>query len=120
LVHYSPTLGAAPLGFEYCDGDRCLYRAMHGIITVNSSDAYQDACLAGLGLIQAPALGVQPLLAQGLLVAVLPDFAGQPMPVSLLYPHRRNVSKRVQALMAWLAKVIEPHLDHAAPSSSSR
>lgn len=110
LVHYTPTLGGAIAGFEYRDGDRYRQREMNGVITVNNADAYEAACLAGLGLIQAPAAGVGHLVAQGLLVRVLPGFEAEPMPVSLLYAHRRHVPKRVQALMAWLAEVIAPYV----------
>jgi DNA-binding transcriptional LysR family regulator len=109
-VHYTTTLGAAPLGWEYFDGERYRFQPMRGVITVNSTDSYQAACLAGLGLIQAPALGMQGLLAQGQLVEVMPAFTGAPMPVSLLYPNRRNLAKRVQALMDWLTLILEPQL----------
>jgi DNA-binding transcriptional LysR family regulator len=114
LVHYTLTLGSAPPGWEYHDGERFRFREMHGVVTVNSTDAYQAACLAGLGIIQAPALGVRELLDQGRLVELLPAFAAEPMPVSLLYPNRRHLSKRVQAFMAWLAQVLAPQLDQAS------
>jgi DNA-binding transcriptional LysR family regulator len=81
---------------------------MRAVVTVNSADAYEAACLAGLGLIQAPRFGMQELLAQGRLVEVLPALAGAPMPVSLLYPHRRQLSKRVEAFMGWLGEVMAP------------
>lgn len=110
LVHYAPTLGGASAGFEYRDGERYRQREMAGVITVNNADAYEAACLAGLGLIQAPAAGVGHLVAQGLLMRVLPGLEAEPMPVSLLYAHRRHVPKRVQALMAWLGEVIAPYL----------
>ena len=111
LVHYSTTLGGKPLGWEYHDGERYRFRPMRGAVTVNNADAYQHACLAGLGLIQVPAAGVRQAIAQGLLVEVLPQFVGEPMPVSLLYAHRRSLSKRLQALMNWLAQVIAPQLE---------
>ena len=110
LVHYAPTLGGKPLGWEYREGDRYRFREMRGAVTVNNSDAYQAACLAGLGLIQVPMLGVRELIDKRLLVEMLPGFTGEPMPVSLLYPNRRHLAKRVQALMAWLTQVLEPHL----------
>ncbi|MES2102338.1 MAG: LysR family transcriptional regulator [Pseudomonadota bacterium] len=115
LVHYATTLGAPPLGWEYLDGDTRRFEPMNGIVTVNSSDAYQAACLAGLGLIQAPVLGIgaKSLVAQGLLVEVMPEFRPPPMPVSLLYPNRRHLAKRVQALMGWLAEVLTPQLEAA-------
>jgi len=110
LVHYAPTLGAPPAGWEYHDGVRCRFHPMHGAITVNSSDAYQAACLAGLGMVQAPVLGARAPLAEGQLVPVMPAFTAEPMPVSLVYPNRRNLPKQVQAFMAWLAEVLTPHL----------
>jgi DNA-binding transcriptional LysR family regulator len=110
LIHYAPTLGGHPAGFEYLDGAHERTRPMSGTVTVNNADAYQAACLAGLGLIQAPAAGVRALLAEGRLVAVLPRHVAAPMPVSLLYAHRRHLPARLQALLAWLAGVISPYL----------
>jgi len=113
LVHYSQGLDATASGWEYLDSDSGRYRLkpMGGVLMVNSTDAYKAACLAGLGLIQAPLGGMQPLIDQGLLVEVLPGFKGEPMPVSLLYPHRRNLPLRLQAMLAWLAEMMAPHLD---------
>jgi len=110
LVHYASTLGAKPMGFEYAIGPRDHYLPMAGAVTVNNGEAYTSACLAGLGLIQVPDTGLKTLLRQGLLVEVLPDFVPRPMPLTLLYAHRRNLSKRVRTVMDWLAQVITPHI----------
>jgi len=114
LIHYVTTLGAKPEGWEYFDGSEYRSLAMPGVLTVNSVEAYEASCLAGLGLIQAPAVGVRDMVRQGLLVEVLPEFSAEPMPVSLLYAHRRNLSKRLQVFMAWIADVIAPYLDRTA------
>ncbi len=116
LVHYVSTLGARPDGFEYADPDGAGFRSlpMAGALTVNNSEAYEAACLAGLGLIQAPAVGLRHLVEQGLLVEVLPRYRAEPMPVSLLYANRRNLSKRVRVFMDWMAETLRPHLDAAA------
>jgi DNA-binding transcriptional LysR family regulator len=53
------------------------------------------------------------LLLAGRLVEVLPQYAAEPMPVSLLYAHRRNLSLRVQVFMDWLGRVLVPYLDPA-------
>lgn len=112
LVHYVPTLGAKSAGFEYVDeaGGHCAV-AMAGAVTVNNSDAYQAACLAGLGIIQAPEPGVRPLIEQGLLQEVLPRYRAASMPVSLLIGNRRHLPQRVQRFMAWLTEIMGPHLD---------
>jgi len=110
LIHYVTTLGAKPFGFEYFDGNAYRTLAMPGALTVNSVESYQASCLAGLGIIQAPSVGVRDRIEQGLLVEVLPEYRAEPMPVSLLYAHRRNLSKRVQVFMIWLAEQIAPYL----------
>jgi len=113
LVHYVPTLGARSAGFEYLDPDEpgtVRSVPMAGPVTVDNSSAYVGACLAGLGLIQVPVLAIQVQIAQGQLVEVLPGYRAPPMPVSLLYPHRRHLSKRVQMFMHWLAGVVQPTL----------
>src|SRR5688572_10699523 len=53
LVHYAGTFGSRPVGFEYHDGEAYRTLDMPGVITVNSAEAYQESCLAGLGIIQA-------------------------------------------------------------------
>jgi DNA-binding transcriptional LysR family regulator len=111
LVHYSSLLGTGSPGWEYVDGHRVRFKPMRGRLTVNNAHAYKAACVAGLGLIQAPAIA--PLIDDGALVEVLPQFRAAPMPVSLLYAHRGGLSKRLSALMDWLASVLSPHLSTA-------
>jgi len=41
---------------------------------------------------------------------VMPAFGAPPMPVSLIYPNRRHVPKRVQAFMDWIDAVLQPYL----------
>jgi DNA-binding transcriptional LysR family regulator len=84
---------------------------MKGPVTVTGADAYQAACLAGLGIIQAPTVGLQHLIATGELVEVLPDLKAEPMPVSFVYAHRRNASRRVQVFMAWVKEMLAPYLE---------
>ncbi|MDR3412667.1 MAG: LysR family transcriptional regulator [Formivibrio sp.] len=113
LVHYTPTLGARSAGFEYVDeSDEGMPRSlpMAGAVTVNNSEAYQAACLAGLGIIQAPEVGLRALIAAEQLVEVLPQYRASPMPVSLLYANRRHLPKRMQVFMAWVAEIMAPSL----------
>jgi DNA-binding transcriptional LysR family regulator len=84
---------------------------MRARITVNSTDSYQAACLAGLGIIQVPRLGIAPRLAAGELVEVLPEFTCEPMPVSILHAHGRAVPRHVRIVMDWMAAALRPHLD---------
>jgi DNA-binding transcriptional LysR family regulator len=110
LVNYSPTLGSDPPVFEYRENGRNLEQPMKSVITVNSADAYLAACLAGLGIIQAPLTGKGIHLDDGSLVAVLAEFTPEPMPVSIVHAHGRNIPKRVRAVMAWIADALAPYL----------
>jgi DNA-binding transcriptional LysR family regulator len=111
MIHYVSTLGQRSPGFEYLEGSTCRYEPMRGVFTVNSIDAYEAGCLAGLGIIQSPCTGMLKWLKQGALVEVLPQYHAEPMTVSLIYAQRRNISVRVQTFMDWLAQVIAPYLD---------
>lgn len=111
LVHYVPILGARPAGFEYVDAvGGARYVAVEGSLTVNNSDAYLATCLAGIGIIQVPEPAVRGHLTEGSLVEVLPEWRAAPMPVSLLYASRRQLPRRVQVFMAWMAEVMRPNL----------
>jgi len=110
LVHYVTTPGGKSAGFEYFDGQQTNFIPMAGPATVNNSDAYRSACLAGLGVVQIPRVGNQSLIDAGRLVEVLPKHRALPMPVSLLLPNRRHLPKRVLVFMAWLKEVMAPNL----------
>jgi DNA-binding transcriptional LysR family regulator len=110
LVHYTTQFGAPQEGFEYFDGSRYRNLSMPGKITVNNADAYEAACLAGLGIVQMPWVGARVFLEQGLLQEVLPQYRAEPMPVHMIYASRQ-VSKRVRAVLQWMTAVLEPWLN---------
>ncbi|MFS2124107.1 LysR substrate-binding domain-containing protein [Pseudomonas sp. Pseusp97] len=76
-------------------------------ITVNHADAYIAACRAGFGLIQAPRYHLREGLASGELLEVLRDWQPPPLPVSVLYPVRRQMSRRLRVFSDWLAALFE-------------
>lgn len=80
-------------------------------VIVNSAENYIACCLAGLGLIQIPRFDVEQLLDSGRLVEVMPDFRAAPMPVSLVYPHRRQRTHRLGVFIDWFAALMRPHLE---------
>lgn len=111
LVHYLPSLSGRSPGFEYQDAEgRTQYVPMAGALTVGSSESYLSACLAGLGIVQIPEAPARALLREGRLVEVLPQWRPAPMPVTLLYAHRRHLPRRVQVFMQWMTQVLQPYL----------
>ena len=111
VVHYSVNLGTRAQGFEVATGNGTQWVKTGGMLTVNSTETYHAACLAGLGIIQVPRVGVRDALRAGTLVEVLGQYRAEPMPVSLLYPHRRNLSRRVHLFMEWLTGVMKDYVD---------
>lgn len=106
-IHYVSTLGSKPDGFEYFDGQKYVTQKMKGLITVNNSDSYESACLAGLGIIQVPEIGVRHHLKNGALIEILPKYLAEPMPVSIIYLHRRNMPRRVRVFIEWAEKILQ-------------
>ena len=111
LVHYATNIGVRPPGFEVAKENGTQWVKAGGVLTVNSTETYHAACLAGLGIIQAPRVGVRDALHGGKLVEILPQYRAAPMPVSLLYPHRRNLSRRVHLFMEWLTAALQDYVD---------
>jgi DNA-binding transcriptional LysR family regulator len=85
-------------------------------VSVNNAESYIAGCRAGVGLIQIPRFDVQHLLDRGELVEVMPTYRATSMPVSLLYPHRRQRSRRVVAFVEWFSGLMAPHLESTASS----
>lgn len=79
---------------------------MQARVTVNGAEAYIACCLAGLGLIQIPAYDVRHHLDAGELIEILPHHRAAPMPMSLLYPHRQHLSRRLQVFADWLEALL--------------
>ncbi len=106
IINYaSPTTGRI-YPWEYIEGGETKTVPMKSRITVNNAEAYMACCQAGLGLIQVPAHDVAGMLAAEALVEVLPAWRPAPMQVCALYPHRRHLSRRVQAFIEWVEALI--------------
>jgi len=110
VVDYvSPTSGrSAP--WEWVEDGETRTMQPRSRVSANHAETYIACALAGLGLIQIPAFDVQQHLLAGDLVRLMPDAQAPPMPVHLVYPHRKHLSRRLQAFMLWLQALMAPHL----------
>lgn len=106
LIDYAQKIGDRPATFEYQENEEVRQLAMPSALSVNSTDAYLAACLSGLGIAQIPEIGIVDCLDSGALVSVLGQYTAEPMPVSLLYPSRRQISKRQTLFMDWLDTLV--------------
>jgi DNA-binding transcriptional LysR family regulator len=95
--------GGKNLPFEFLVDGAPRTAQLAGATTVRHADAYVTLCRAGMGMIQLPRYHVEPQLASGELIEVLSQFRPAPMPVSVLYPHSRQLSPRVRVFVEWVS-----------------
>jgi len=109
VIGYAAATGEAESVWDAAFDGRELHIPMPSHVTVDDVESYIAACRAGLGLIQVPRFDVAELLARGELVEVLPQARAAPLPVSVLYPHRRQRSRRLGVFIDWFAELMRPH-----------
>jgi DNA-binding transcriptional LysR family regulator len=98
----SATGAALPLEFLINGGPR--HVVLPATLTVAAAETFVAAARLGLGLIQVPRYHIAADLEAGTLVKVLPEYPPAPTPVSLLYPHSRQLSPRVRVFIDWLTR----------------
>jgi DNA-binding transcriptional LysR family regulator len=75
----------------------------HPRLAVNTTEAAIKAALADLGIIRVLSYQVADELASGRLQVLLPDFAPEPLPVSLVYPEAEPLPLKVRCFLDWTA-----------------
>lgn len=111
MVGYASASTGRELPWEYLSGDGVEHVvAVASQVVTNNAENYIACCRAGLGLIQIPRFDVQHLLEAGELVEVMPAYRPAAMPVSLLYPHRRQRSRRLAVFLDWFEALMARHL----------
>ncbi|MGB3289689.1 MAG: LysR family transcriptional regulator [Burkholderiaceae bacterium] len=108
-VNYASSGSARVAPWEWTDQEEIQTIAMSARVTVNNAEAYIACSLAGMGLIQIPAYDVGEYLERGELVEVLANWPAPSMPMHIVYPHRRHLSRRVQAFSNWLTEILALH-----------
>ncbi|RYF22855.1 MAG: LysR family transcriptional regulator [Oxalobacteraceae bacterium] len=106
VVHYVSPATGRPEPIEWTENGAVHTRPLAGRVSVNGAEAYIACCLAGMGLIQIPAYDVRDKLSSGELVEVLHQHRAKPMPMALIFPHRRHLPRRTEVFAEWLAGVI--------------
>ncbi|KAF1709781.1 LysR family transcriptional regulator [Pseudoxanthomonas kalamensis DSM 18571] len=113
VVHFGRIAAGKHENWEYQDDSgQLLSLDLRGSVSVGNAEAYIACCEAGLGMIQVPRYDVAELLALGRLVEiVLPGLHAPSLPVSVLYPPSRRLSRALQAFVEWLDDLLAPHLE---------
>jgi DNA-binding transcriptional LysR family regulator len=85
-----------------------------GWLAVNDAENYALGAVQGCGLIQLPRFHVEQELQDGRLVEVLAGWRSPDMPLSALYPQRRQLSPRVRVFVDWIAELYRERFAPAA------
>jgi LysR family transcriptional regulator for bpeEF and oprC len=91
--------------WDFSRGDERIDIPMRGVIALNDSNAYVQAGLAGLGIIQMTDYMLDKYVETGRMVQVLGDWRSDPAPVHVVYPQNRHLSAKVRVFVEWVAEL---------------
>jgi len=95
-----------PFPWEFHQRRRKLVVETSGPLTVNDAGTLYSVCLAGHGIAQVMDLGVAPMLADGRLVQVFPDWADERFPLYGLHPSRHHAPAKTRALLDFVGSLL--------------
>ena len=108
-VNYFSAKTGKIMDWDFARNGERIQIAVPGYIAVNDSNAYLQACRAGMGIAQMPLAVLPPYLETGELEIVLADWCVDPIPLHVVYPENRHVSAKVRAFVEWVAELIAGH-----------
>jgi LysR family transcriptional regulator for bpeEF and oprC len=91
------------IDWHYLVGNEERAIKMRPALSVNDTEAFLRAGLAGFGLMQALGVTVEEHLAAGELVEILPDVRPNSRPISILYPSKAHLAPQVRAFIEWVS-----------------
>jgi DNA-binding transcriptional LysR family regulator len=98
-IGYRDAASGRPYPWEFHRKGKVLPVTVPFSLLFTDVGAKLEACLAGAGITQVLALGMQPLMAQGRLVELFPDWPGEVFPLHAFYPSRRHPPAKVRAFI---------------------
>ncbi|HPR06467.1 MAG TPA: LysR family transcriptional regulator [Denitromonas sp.] len=87
--------------FESAQGETCSVR-ISGSVRANNGMLLAEMAASGDGVVHVPDFLAKPLLDSGRLVVLLPAWSYRELPIHAVYPSRRYLSAKVQAMVGFL------------------
>ncbi len=85
------------------EGGQALSVRVSGPVNANNGMLLAQMAAAGGGIVHGPCFLLQPLLASGALVRLLPGYPIRKLAIHVVYPTRRHLSAKVRAMTSFLA-----------------
>ena len=99
-----------PFEWEFHRGRKIVPVKTSGRLLLTDVGTMLSACIAGAGIAQVMALGIQDLLDGGQLVELFPDWPNEKFPLFALYPSRTLPPAKLRAFLDFVWKVALPQI----------
>ena len=96
-----------PYPWEFHKRRKKLVLETSGSLTVNDAGTLYSVCLAGHGMAQVMDLGVGPMIANGRLVEVFPDWPDERFPLYALHPSRHHLPAKTRAFLDFIIALLK-------------
>jgi DNA-binding transcriptional LysR family regulator len=105
-IQFRDPVTQQPFAWEFHRGREVLPVKTAGRLLVTDVGTMLGECLAGAGVAQVMALGVQDLLDEGRLVELFPDWPGELFPLYALHPSRHHPPAKVRAFIDFVLQAL--------------
>jgi DNA-binding transcriptional LysR family regulator len=106
-----------PLPFVFLKDTKKIEMEPRHFLSMNDTNAYLAAGLAGLGIVQPPHYAVQSAMAGGRLRSILADWRTDAVQVDIVFPSNRFLNAKVRVFIEWTAALFE-HNEALRPEQS--
>jgi LysR family transcriptional regulator for bpeEF and oprC len=110
-VNYVSARTGRTFPFEFTVNGEVVKVQMKSVLAVNDGSVYIGAGALGHGIIQPSRFMVADLIRQGALREILTEHNSPSTPLSIVYPHRRNLSSRLRAFVDWVSELAQSNPD---------
>ncbi len=104
-IQYIDPQRGKPFPWEFHRGREVLPVETKGRLTMTDVDTMVQACVAGVGVAQLLALGVEHLVQSGALIELFPDWPGETFPLYAIRPSRRLAPAAVEAFLEFCREI---------------
>ncbi|WP_208509243.1 LysR family transcriptional regulator [Variovorax paradoxus] len=101
-------LTGQPFAWEFRRGRKSIEVPTAGRLLLTDPGTILGACVAGAGIAQIKALGIQELLDAGQLVDLFPDWPDERFSLHVLYPSRHLPAAKVRAFIGFVEELLAP------------
>jgi DNA-binding transcriptional LysR family regulator len=106
LIDYRNPETGRPFQWEYHRGRKIAKIATLGRLIVSDIVTFHGICMAGWGIAQVLEIAVQPMLASGALVELLPEWGDERFPIHAIYPSRNYVPPRTRVFLDFVSSAV--------------